>query len=175
MIALQNQAFAQSFRIQRTAKQLAGNLLATIRAEFENANLPQDRTEDLVQAFSFITCIMVLTAHRPHPKGKKTWFGYWRDDGFIKTKHRGRIDANEVWPDIRAKWVSAYRSREITEGFSVMREVTAQNEWCAEAYLETDYDSVSRESLAGAAKRYVLNNVMLLHECRIRDANEKQD
>ena len=40
-----------------------------------------------------VTCIMVFTAHRPHPKGKKTWFGYWRDDGFIKTKHRGRIDA----------------------------------------------------------------------------------
>ncbi len=41
-----------------------------------------------------VTCVLVLTANRPHPKGKKTWFGYFREDGFVKTKDRGRIDAN---------------------------------------------------------------------------------
>jgi type I restriction enzyme M protein len=56
-----------------------------------------------------VTCVMVFTAKRPHPDGKKTWFGYWRDDGFIKTKHRGRIDAYGMWPLIKEKWVSAYR------------------------------------------------------------------
>jgi hypothetical protein len=118
---------------------------------------------------------MVFTAHRPHPQGKKTWFGYWREDGFIKTKHRGRIDANEVWPIIRGKWVGAFRSREVIEGFSVMREVSAQDEWCAEAYLETDYVSISRDDLMGGAKRYVLSNVMLLHEGRRENADESQD
>jgi len=55
LIALQNKAFMQSFRVQGTARQLAANPLGTIRGEFENAYLPQDRTEDLVQAFSFIS------------------------------------------------------------------------------------------------------------------------
>lgn len=113
-----------------------------------------------------VTCIMVFTAHRPHPKGKKTWFGYWRDDGFIKTKHRGRIDAFNVWHVIKEKWLSAYRSREIIEGLSVMQVVTAQDEWCAEAYLETDYSALTAELLNEAAKRHVLKNVMLLHEGR---------
>jgi hypothetical protein len=26
---------------------------------------------------------------------KKHGFGYWKDDGFTKTKHKGRIDINE--------------------------------------------------------------------------------
>ena len=47
-----------------------------------------------------VTCVMVITAHRPHPSGKKTWFGYWRDDGFIKTKHQGRVDVSRTWESI---------------------------------------------------------------------------
>lgn len=55
LIALQNDAFKRSFRAHRTAKQLATSLLKTIRDEFENADLPQDRREGLIQAFSFIS------------------------------------------------------------------------------------------------------------------------
>ncbi len=119
-----------------------------------------------------VTCVIVLTAGRPHPKGKKTWFGYWRNDGFIKTKHRGRIDAYDRWLDIREQWVSAFRSREIVDGLSVMRQVGPQDEWCAEAYLETDYSKVTPQSLMEAAKRYLLRNVMLMHESRRHDTDE---
>jgi hypothetical protein len=113
-----------------------------------------------------VTCTMVFTAHRPHPKGKKTWFGYWRDDGFVKTKHRGRIDLHGHWPAIRAKWVSAFRSREVIPRLSVLAEVGPHDEWCAEAYFATDYGAITREDLAEAAKRYALTEVMLLHESR---------
>lgn len=111
-----------------------------------------------------VTCIMVLTAHRPHSKGKKTWFGYWRDDGFVKTKHRGRIDLNTSWPNIKARWVNAYRSREVIDGFSVMKEIGPNDEWCAEAYLETDYSTVDRKSLERTAKHYALSCTMILQE-----------
>src|SRR5207237_6602050 len=77
-----------------------------------------------------VTCVMVFTAHRPHPKGKKTWFGYWRTDGFIKTKHRGRIDALDRWTGIRDRWVSEFRSREVLDGFSVLKDVGPADEWC---------------------------------------------
>ena len=78
-----------------------------------------------------VTCVLVFTAHRPHPNGKKTWFGYWRNDGFIKTKHLGRIDAHGHWPAMRDAWVSAFRSREVIDGMSVIEEVGPQDEWCA--------------------------------------------
>jgi type I restriction-modification system DNA methylase subunit len=113
-----------------------------------------------------VTCVMVFTAHKPHPKGKKTWFGYWRDDGFIKTKHRGRIDAKGTWSSVKSKWLGAYQSREVIDGLSVLAEVGPQDEWCAEAYLKTDYESITQRSLIAAAKSYILANIMLINEAR---------
>jgi hypothetical protein len=107
-----------------------------------------------------VTCVMVLTAHRPHPKGKKTWFGYWRDDGFITTKHLGRIDLNRSWAATKMKWLNAYRSRELINGLSVMAEVQPEDEWCAEAYMETDYSSLSKNEFERELKKYVAFKVL---------------
>src|SRR6185312_9587938 len=109
---------------------------------------------------------MVFTAHRPHPRGKKTWFGYWRDDGFVKTKHRGRIDLNGTWPETKNRWVNSFRSRDVDGYSSVMREVGPSDEWCAEAYLATNYSAVDQTALVEAAKRYLIKGAMLLHEGR---------
>jgi type I restriction-modification system DNA methylase subunit len=118
-----------------------------------------------------VTCVMVLTAHRPHPKGKKTWFGYWRDDGFVKTKHRGRIDLNGMWDDVKNKWLNAFRNREVADGNSVMCEVQAHHEWCAEAYMETDYVAITENQLSTSAKKYFLNNIMTMHDIRVEADN----
>jgi type I restriction enzyme M protein len=112
-----------------------------------------------------VTCIMVFTAHRPHPNGKKSWFGYWRDDGFIKTKHRGRVDAHGVWPSIRARWLDIYRNREVIKGFSITKEVNGTSEWSAEAYLDIYYAvAVTQTALSEAVKRHVLYFAMILHD-----------
>ena len=50
---------------------------------------------------SVVTCIMVFTAHKPHPKGKETFFGYFKDDGFEKRKKLGRIDVHNKWGKIK--------------------------------------------------------------------------
>ena len=113
-----------------------------------------------------VTCVMVFTAHRPHPTGKKTWFGYWRDDGYVKTKHKGRDDINQTWGVIKKRWVDSYRSREVINGISVLHEVGAHDEWCARAYLETDYTKINPQLLMATAKRFVLKNAMLIHKCR---------
>ena len=107
-----------------------------------------------------VTCVMVFTAHRAHPKAKKTWFGYWRNDGLVKTKHRGRVDANGSWPHIRDAWVNAYRNRDVVAGISVMRHVEAQDEWCAEAYLPTNYAAIDEGAMLDAGKRYIMSQVM---------------
>lgn len=104
-----------------------------------------------------VTCIMVWIAGKPHAKSeRKTWFGYWRDDGFIKTKHKGRIDQNETWASIRDRWVEMYRNREIHPGDSIMRKVTPDDEWCAEAYIETDYSRLTQSNFERTVLNYAI-------------------
>ena len=102
-----------------------------------------------------------LPSHIPYNenKNKKTWFGYCRNDGFVKRKNRGRIDDNHVWNDIKKQWVEAYINREVIPEFSLMRRVTAKEEWCAEAYLETRYDMLTQEDFLETVKNFYLFNM----------------
>jgi hypothetical protein len=122
-----------------------------------------------------ITCAIVITAHKPHPKGKKTWFGYWRNDGFVKVKNRGRIDFNHTWESIKANWVNVYRNREIIEGFSLAREVNENDEWCAEAYMQTDYSRIGLSDYEQTVKQYILFNLMDLTGISMDGTNENGD
>ena len=103
-----------------------------------------------------VTCAVVLTAHVPHPANKKTWFGYCRNDGYVKRKNKGRIDANHTWQQIKEQWVSAYMNREVIPEFSVMRQVSAKDEWCAEAYLESRYDHLTDDDYLETIKNFYL-------------------
>lgn len=106
-----------------------------------------------------VTCAVILTAGIPHPANKKTWFGYCRNDGFIKKKNQGRIDANHTWQSVKEQWVSAYVNREVIPEFSVMKHVTAKMEWCAEAYLETDYSKLTMEDYLETVRNFFLFNM----------------
>jgi hypothetical protein len=44
-----------------------------------------------------------------------------------------------------------------------MQEVGPEDEWCAEAYLATDYDSIDVEMLCEASRKYVISQVMNQH------------
>jgi type I restriction-modification system DNA methylase subunit len=104
-----------------------------------------------------VTCIVVFEAHKPHTDSKKkTWFGYWRDDGFIKTKNFGRIDAKHLWQKKKERWIESYRNNEIHAGESVTAYVTADDEWVAEAYLETDYSTLTKADFEDAVKNYAI-------------------
>jgi type I restriction enzyme M protein len=113
--------------------------------------------DDLFYPVGVVTCIMVFTAGIPHLEGnKKSWFGYWKNDGFIKTKHRGRINLHGKWQGIRDQWVEMYRNREVHAGKSVMQAVTAGDEWCAEAYMETDYKALTQEDFERTVREYAV-------------------
>ena len=108
-----------------------------------------------------VTCIVVFEAHTPHEESKKkTWFGYWREDGFVKTKHMGRVDLNHEWQVIKDKWIEAYRNNEVHPGESVTERITADDEWIAEAYLETDYSLIEKRDFEEVVKNYALFNIM---------------
>lgn len=91
------------------------------------------------------TCILVFKAHTPHPKNKKTFFGYFKNDGFEKTKNHGRIDKYKKWEIIKKQWINSYLNKESIMGLSVMAKVMHDDEWCAEAYMQTDYQSIKKE------------------------------
>ena len=108
------------------------------------------------------TCIMIWIAGQPHAQSnRKTWFGYWKDDGFVKTKHKGRIDVSGQWPALRDRWVDSYLNRTVHAGESVQETVAATSEWCAEAYLETDYDALSQSNFEREVKKFALFNLMV--------------
>lgn len=103
---------------------------------------------------SVVTCIMVFTAHKPHPRDKETFFGYFKEDGFEKRKKLGRIDVHNKWTKIKEEWLWLYRNRKEVAGKSVMYHVEAKDEWCAEAYMETDYDSLTEADFIRTLQDY---------------------
>lgn len=92
---------------------------------------------------SVVICIMVFEANKKH-EGRKTWFGYFKDDGFEKRKQKGRIDARGKWNNIKKQWINAYNNLDEVAGLSVKQEVKGEDEWCAEAYMTTDYSILNR-------------------------------
>jgi type I restriction-modification system DNA methylase subunit len=117
-----------------------------------------------------VTCVMIFTAHRKHSPAKKTYFGYYKDDGFIKRKIQGRFDGLGKWVSIKKKWVSYFldENRKEEAGFSINKTVTAYDEWCAEAYMETDYSNLTERDFEDT----VLNYVTFLLNNRIKLDNE---
>ncbi|WP_198661772.1 class I SAM-dependent DNA methyltransferase [Lewinella sp. IMCC34183] len=103
-----------------------------------------------------VTCVLVVRAHVPHNPLKKTWFGYWKNDGFIKVKNKGRIDVDHNWETIREEWLSAYFNRETKRGASISAIVTPEDEWCAEAYMETDYSNLTESNFEEVLKDYAI-------------------
>nr|WP_277931773.1 MULTISPECIES: N-6 DNA methylase [unclassified Pseudomonas] len=112
---------------------------------------------ELFYPVGVVCCIMVWTAHEPHADSNRaTWFGYWKEDGFSKTKNKGRVDLDGTWESTRDKWVKMFRNRTVHAGESVLQEVDDKAEWCAEAYMETDYSALSRSDYELALQKYLM-------------------
>jgi len=111
--------------------------------------------DDLFYPVGVVTCIMVFTAHVPHESDKhhESWFGYWKDDGFRKDKVKGRIPTDR-WAGIKEEWLEMFRRTE-APGRSVWKRVEKDEEWCAEAYLETPYDILPATLFLDGVKRYI--------------------
>ncbi len=103
---------------------------------------------------SAVACCMVFDLGRPHSADKETFFGYFKDDGFEKRKGIGRVDIKNRWDDIEKEWLSLYEHRETKVGKSVTQKVSAEDEWCAEAYMETDYSNLSEENFIDTLRDY---------------------
>jgi type I restriction enzyme M protein len=110
---------------------------------------------DLFHPVGVNTCILVFKAHNPHSSNKKTFFGYFKEDGFVKQKNNGRVDKNNKWNKIKEDWLNTYHYKESIAGLSVMQIVKAEDEWCAESYMETDYSNLTEEGFEKTIKEYL--------------------
>lgn len=111
-------------------------------------------------------CCMVFTLNRSHYEAdgvtprKKSFFGYYKDDGFIKRKNLGRVEqfdaeGHSKWKQIQQKWIDLYRNKTVEAGYSAMQAVTSGDEWLAEAYMETDYSTLSESDFQHTINDYL--------------------
>lgn len=109
--------------------------------------------EDLFHPGStVVTCCMIWELGIRHESANiPTFFGYFKEDGFVKRKKLGRVERIDpqtgegAWKAIHDKWLQLYKSRTAEVGLSAVQKVTYEDEWCAEAYMETDYSTLSEK------------------------------
>ncbi|GHU27959.1 hypothetical protein FACS1894152_5250 [Bacilli bacterium] len=101
-------------------------------------------------------CCMVFTLGIPHEvSDKDTFFGYFKDDGFIKKKNLGRVDVKNQWDSIEVEWLDLFNHTKVKAGLSVTKKITANDEWLAEAYMQTDYSQLSQNDFQQTVNDYL--------------------
>lgn len=100
-------------------------------------------------------CVMVWEAHKPHDSNKETFFGYYKDDGFLKKKSLGRIDVGNTWGEVEKEWLALYNSNTTKVGVSTSKCVTWKDEWLCEAYMETDYSNLCEKDFQDVVNDYL--------------------
>mgnify|MGYP001617393149 CR=1 FL=1 len=116
--------------------------------------------DELFYPIGIITCIMVFRAGVSHNENIESWFGYWKDDGFVKTKHNGRVDKNLKWNEIKKSWLDMFRNKKEIVEFCVKQKVDWEDEWCAEAYMKTDYSAIKEVDFINEMKKYIIFNTI---------------
>ena len=100
-------------------------------------------------------CVMVWQAHKPHDTTQKTFFGFCKNDGFVKRKKLGRIDAKNLWEQVKKEWLELYRERKVVDGKSAMQAVDHTDEWLPEAYMKTDYSTITQDDFEKTIREYL--------------------
>ena len=119
-------------------------------------------------------CVMVWEAHKPHDASQQTFFGYYKDDGFVKAKKLGRIDKFNRWQKIKNEWLELYRERVVKEGMSAKKAVNWKNEWLCEAYMETDYSKLTQTDFELCVRKY-LSYLVLTSQINLEKTFKQSD
>ena len=107
------------------------------------------------QGVGTCVCVMVWEAKRKHDSSTSTFFGYYKDDGFVKRKKLGRIDAYNKWQAIKSEWLRLYREREVVDGLTAKACVKDDMEWLCEAYMKTDYSKLDVSDFQQSVRDYL--------------------
>ncbi len=108
-------------------------------------------------------CCMVFTLGKLHVSSdgsiKETFFGYYKDDGHVKRKNLGRVeqfsnDDHSLWKKIEEKWLDLFRNKKVIDGLSATAPVSHEDEWLAEAYMKTDYSTLTEADFEKTIRNY---------------------
>ena len=113
---------------------------------------------------SVCACCMLFTLGQPHIKpdgtARSTFFGYCKDDGFVKRKNLGRVeqfdaDGNSKWKVIEEEWLDLFERKASKDGKSAVEKVDADAEWLCEAYMKTDYTKLTAGDFQKTLNNYL--------------------
>ena len=108
-------------------------------------------------------CCMIFTLGKPHVSSdgsiKETFFGYYKDDGHVKRKNLGRVeqfsnDDHSLWKKIEEKWLDLFRNKKVIDGLTATAPVSHEDEWLAEAYMKTDYSTLTEADFEKTIRNY---------------------
>lgn len=105
-------------------------------------------------------CCMIFKLGVPHKMSGKTFFGYYKEDGFKKKKNLGRVEQTDAngkskWTPIEKEWISLYQNREVKPGMSAVANVGPEDEWLAENFMETDYSKLQTSDFQKNINNYL--------------------
>lgn len=118
-------------------------------------------TEMFYPGAAAVACCMIFDLSQRHEKADRdTFFGYYKDDKFVKRKGLGRVertdaDGNSLWGKTKELWLDLYKNKREVPGLSVMHRVTWKDEWLAEAYMETDYSTLTEKDFQKVLNDYL--------------------
>lgn len=115
--------------------------------------------DQLFYPVGVVTIIMLFKAHTPNDDGDLTFFGYLKDDGFEITRQNGRQNTTGKWHQIKEEMLNLYHECQKRPGKSATELVFFDNEWCCEAYMETDYNNITPEMFQKEMIDYILFNL----------------
>ena len=118
---------------------------------------------------SVCACCMLFTLGQPHikPDGttRSTFFGYCKDDGFVKKKNLGRVEqfikddkgnlTISKWKEIENEWLDLFERKAVVDGKSAVEKVNADDEWLCEAYMKTDYTKLTADDFQRTLNNYL--------------------
>ena len=99
-------------------------------------------------------CVMLFELGVRHDPKENTFFGYYKEDGFVKKKNKGRVEKHN-WENTKNKWLKAFKNKEVIPGFSVLKNVNYDDEWLAEAYMETDYSQLTENDFIQTIRDFI--------------------
>lgn len=107
---------------------------------------------------SVVTSIYVFKVGTPHNDYKKpTFFSRWVDDGFKVIPHNGRKDFDGKYPEKKLEWFKQL-SKDVDKDETrwLYKKIKLSDEWCPEAYVKTDYSTLTENTFIDALKKYSL-------------------
>lgn len=146
-------AIGNNAEIKRFKKEMMAEY--TLDAVF---SLPDDM---FYPGASAIACCMVFDLSQNHEKSNRdTFLGYFKDDKFVKRKGLGRVEqfndtGESLWKKTEDKWLDLYHNKREVPGFSVMKKLSPNDEWLAEAYMETDYSTLEPQDFQRTINEYL--------------------